>query len=124
MPPGRLWNTGEACVHWTQINTTTTTTTTTTTAANLLEQLEQEECRRLEQLEQDYLVADAEVEADETTPWVNACWPEQFDRLPIEIIVRSALQPVPVPVAGAAPMAIDHMLGSWEGASPHQPSSG
>src|ERR1700761_179 len=26
MPPGRLWNTGEACVHWTQINTTTTTT--------------------------------------------------------------------------------------------------
>ena len=62
------------------------------TAANLLEQLEQEEAQRLEQLEQDYFVADAEVEADDTTPWLEATrWPEQFARLPIDIIARSAL---------------------------------
>jgi hypothetical protein len=39
------------------------------TAARLLKELEEEECCRLKQLEQDHLTADAEIEADETTPW-------------------------------------------------------
>jgi hypothetical protein len=87
------------------------------TTANILEQLEEEEARRLEQLEQDHLAADAEVKGDETTPWLNATrWPEQFAQLPIDIIARSALQPVPVAVAAAAPRAINYYLGSCKGA--------
>lgn len=57
------------------------------TTVNVLEQLEGEEERRLEQLEQDHLAADAEVEGDETTLWLTATgWPEQFAQLPLDII--------------------------------------
>jgi len=41
------------------------------TRANMLDLLEQEEARRLEQLDQDHLIADAEVEIEDSTPWLN-----------------------------------------------------
>ena len=79
----------------------------------MLDQRKQEEASRLEKLEQDHLAGDIEAEADETTPWLNAAyWPEQFAQRPIEIIARSALQPVSVVVAAALAVAVDHVLGS------------
>ncbi|KAH9211720.1 hypothetical protein DL95DRAFT_392184 [Leptodontidium sp. 2 PMI_412] len=45
--------------------------TVTATVAETLEQLEEQECRRLEQLTQDHLVADTKVEVEETSPWLN-----------------------------------------------------
>jgi hypothetical protein len=39
--------------------------------AETLEQLEEQECCWLEELVQDYLVADTEVEIAETSPWLN-----------------------------------------------------
>jgi hypothetical protein len=65
--------------------------------ADTLEQLEEQECRRLEQLAQDDLVADTEVEVEEISPWLNVTeWPRQFAGRPIELISRFALQPVVV----------------------------
>ena len=79
----------------------------------MLEQLEQEEARRLEQLDLDHLIADAEVEVEDSTPWLNTThWPDQFAQRPIEIIARSSLKPIPVAVAARSPVAVDHVLGS------------
>lgn len=83
------WYREKRAKYWqVQVSTATTIATAAATAAtpavsqttaNILEQLEEEEARRLEQLEQDHLAADAEVEGDETTPWLNTTrWPEQF----------------------------------------------
>jgi hypothetical protein len=40
-------------------------------SATLLENLEEQERHRLEQLEQDSITHDAEIEEDETTPWLR-----------------------------------------------------
>jgi hypothetical protein len=42
------------------------------TIANILEQLEEKEARRLKQLKQDYLAANAKVKGNEIIPWLNA----------------------------------------------------
>jgi hypothetical protein len=84
--------------------------------ANILEQLEQEEARRLEQLEQDHFIADAEVEAEDLSLWLNAAhWPEQIAQRRIEIIVCSSLKPVSIAVAARPPVGVDHVLGTWKG---------
>ncbi len=81
------------------------------TAARLIEEIEEQECSRLEQLAQDHLAADAEVEADETTPWLNVTeWPKQFAQRPLDLISRCGLQPAAVAAAGE-----DAFLGSWRG---------
>jgi hypothetical protein len=38
------------------------------TTANILERLEQDEACRLEELDRDHLIADAEVEVEDSTP--------------------------------------------------------
>lgn len=80
---------------------TVTPPTVYKTAANILKQLEEEECSRLEQLAQDHLVADAKVEAEEISPWLNVTeWPTQFAQRPVDLISRYALlRPMAVVVA-------------------------
>jgi hypothetical protein len=72
------------------------------TTARLLEEIEEQECFRLELLAQDHLAADVEVEeADETTPWLNVTeWPKQFAQRPLNLISQYGLQPAAVAVAG------------------------
>lgn len=72
------------------------------TTARLLEEIEEQECSRLELLAQDHLAADIEVEeADETTPWLNVTkWPKQFAQRPLNLISKYGLQPAAVAVAG------------------------
>ena len=72
-------------------------------AATRLEELEEEEHRRLEQLASNHEAADNEVEADETTPWLTATeWPQQFARRPLDLIAGFAKHPAAVAVAVAA----------------------
>jgi hypothetical protein len=57
----------------------------------LLEGLEEQERQRLEQLEEDHVAGDAEVKADEKTPWLlYTKWPERFAGRPLDIIVAAA----------------------------------
>jgi hypothetical protein len=78
-------------------------------SAALLESLEGQEQQRLELLEQDHLARDAEVEEDETTPWLRYTkWPGQFAGRPLDIIVATARQPRSYPVE-------DYALGYWQG---------
>jgi hypothetical protein len=68
-------------------------------SAALLESLEEQERHRLEQLEQDGLAYDAEIEEDETTPWLwYTQWPEQFRGHPLDIITAASCQPDDCPV--------------------------
>src|SRR5271165_599149 len=73
------------------------------TAASQLEEVEEEECRRLEQLASNHQAADDEVEADETTPWLTATkWPQQFARRPLDVIAAFARHPAAVAVASGS----------------------
>jgi hypothetical protein len=85
----------------------------TDAAAKTLEAIEAEECCRLEQLAQDHLVADTEVEAEETSPWLNVTeWPKQFAGRPIELISRYTR----MPVGEAEAVAVgETYLGSFQG---------
>jgi hypothetical protein len=61
-------------------------TSTDIESAALLETLEDQEQQRLELLEQDHTAWDAEVEDDDTTPWLQYTkWPEQFAGRPLDI---------------------------------------
>ena len=83
------------------------------TTARLLKEIEEQECYRLEQLAQDHLSADAEVEADERSPWLNMTeWPKQFAQRPIDLISRYGLQPAAAAVAVARG---DAYLGCYQG---------
>src|SRR5579871_2092714 len=73
------------------------------TAATQLEEVEEEECRRLEQLAADHHAADDEVDVDETTPWLIATeWPQQFARRPLDVIAAFAKHPPALAVAAGS----------------------
>jgi hypothetical protein len=78
-------------------------------SAAILETLEDQERQRLELLENDHIAGDAEVEDDETTPWLQYTkWPEQFAGRPLDIITAAACQPEGCPIQ-------DYTLGYWDG---------
>jgi hypothetical protein len=78
-------------------------------SAAVLETLEGQERQRLELLESDHIAGDAEVEDDETTPWLqHTKWSEQFAGRPLDIITAAAYQPDDCPIP-------DYALGYWAG---------
>ena len=78
-------------------------------SAAMLETLEDQERQRLELLENDHVAGDAEVEDDETTPWLQYTkWPEQLAGRPLDIITAAACQPEGCPIQ-------DYILGYWDG---------
>ncbi|CZT11990.1 uncharacterized protein RAG0_15989 [Rhynchosporium agropyri] len=83
------------------------------TTADQLEEVEEAESRRLEQLSSNYYAADHEFEADETIPWLIATeWPKQFASRPLDLISRFAKHPETVAVADASH---DYLIGSFRG---------
>jgi len=67
-------------------------------SAKELERFEQQEIKRLEQLEQDFMAQEAELEDSDNSPWLRFThWPTQFAGLPLDIITASAVQPEKAP---------------------------
>lgn len=78
--------------------------------ASQLEEIEEEEERRLEEFATNPAAADNEVEADETTLWLRATeWPQQFAGRPLDVIAAFAKHPAPVAVAAGS-----YTLGSFQ----------
>jgi hypothetical protein len=115
------WYTEKRAKYW-RIQTATATATAGAappivyaTAAEILERLEEEECSRLEQLAEDHLTADAEVEIEEISPWLNVTeWPKQFADRPVDLIRRCA-QLEPLGVVAVAVAQGETYLGSFYG---------
>jgi len=75
-----------------------------------LEALEDQERQRLELLENDHIAGDAEIEDDETTPWLQYTkWPEQFAGRPMDIITAAACRPEGCPIQDY------YTVGYWDG---------
>ena len=90
---------------------TSPTVTIDLTTADQLEEVEEDECQRLEQLASNHYAADDEVEADATTPWLVATeWPQQFGGRPLDVIAAFAKSPVAAAVA-----ADSYGIGSFQG---------
>jgi hypothetical protein len=74
-----------------------------------LKQLELDEIRRLEQLEQDYTAQADTLPDPESNTWLRwTQWPAQFASLPLDVVANSAVQPKKA-------LDSDYILGAWAG---------